>query len=126
MARDRASFLRMYVLNPDHSVSRVNDTIEWGRQYESNRRFVAENFFGHEGIGTIRVSTIFLGIDHSFSYAIGGDDRPVLFETMIFGMPDGDGYQDRCCTYDEALVMHAKAVEYVKNAFTALREVSGA
>lgn len=51
----------------------------------------------------VRVSTVFLGIDHSF-----GGNVPILFETMIFGGSQ-DGYQERCGNYDDAIVMHAKA-----------------
>lgn len=55
-------------------------------------------------VGCLRVSTIFLGLDHN--YARTGD--PLLFETMIFG--DGaDHYQTWCSTWDEAERMHAAA-----------------
>ena len=84
---------------------------------------IAENWFGHEAIGEIHVSTIFLGIDH----AHGFNARPLLFETMIFGGgEDIDLYQVRCCTWDEAMEEHAKAIEIVKNAFAKLAEISGA
>lgn len=55
---------------------------------------------------TVKVSTVFLGIDHGFSLL--NDHVPVLFETMIFGGPhDQDMF--RCCTYEEALRQHSKA-----------------
>ena len=60
-------------------------------------------------IGDVRISTVFLGLDHSFS----GDGPPVLFETMIFG-GRLDEFQDRCCTWDEAEAMHAEAVRQVR------------
>ena len=53
----------------------------------------------------IRVSTVFLGLDHGF-----GAEEPVLFETMIFG-GEYDEYCERYCTWDEAVEGHAKAVE---------------
>lgn len=53
----------------------------------------------------IRVSTVFLGIDHGF----GEGYAPVLFETMIFGGKE-DEYQERYCTWEEAEAGHAKAV----------------
>jgi len=55
--------------------------------------------------GEISVSTVFLGLDHSFGYG-----PPVLFETMIFGGPE-DGYQERYTTWDEAVEGHKKAVK---------------
>lgn len=51
------------------------------------------------------VSTVFLGIDHSF----GRGDGPILFETMIFGGPH-DRFQERYATWDEAIAGHAKAL----------------
>jgi len=58
--------------------------------------------------GGVLVSTVFLGLDHSF-----GHGAPLLFETMIFGGTH-DEYQERCSTYEEAEVMHEKACELVK------------
>ena len=60
-------------------------------------------------IGDLRVSTVFLGMDHSW-----GDGPPILFETMIFGGPN-DQHQDRCSTWEEAEEMHKKAVDLVKS-----------
>lgn len=57
----------------------------------------------------IRVSTVFLGIDHGF----GMSQVPIVFETMVFG-GRSDLYQDRCCFWGEALDMHRKAIELVK------------
>ena len=83
--------------------------MEWGRWLEldpdeSGRRIEATE------IGDAKVSTVFLGIDHGF-----GSGPPILFETMIFG-GEHDQYQDRCCTYDQAKVMHTKAIWLVRGA----------
>lgn len=77
--------------------------LEWGMDYEDvNARTVARTF-----IGTLWVSTVFIGLDHSF----GGDDAyPAIFETMIFDDIEDD-YQERCSTWAEAEEMHARAVE---------------
>jgi len=64
---------------------------------------VAEDYIDNKD--RIHVSTVFLGLDHSF-----GEGPPLLFETMIFGGPE-DGYQDRYSTWDEAIEGHKKAVE---------------
>lgn len=53
--------------------------------------------------GKVSVSTVFLGIDHSFF-----EGPPLVFETMIFG-GEHDGWQDRCSTWEEAEAMHARA-----------------
>jgi hypothetical protein len=56
----------------------------------------------------IEVSTIFLGINHSFRYT-----TPILFETMIFG-GEHDRAQWRYTTIEKARRGHRKAVELVR------------
>jgi len=80
----------------------INDILEWARQFETSNRIVEET-----QIGDVKVSTVFLGIDHAF---IGGE--PLLFETMIFGGEE-DGYQNRYSTWDEAVKGHQFACEKV-------------
>ena len=72
---------------------------------------------GGTQIGNIFVSTVFLGLDHSF-----GSGPPVLFETMIFGPArDGRDYPEayevdgleemyRYCTEPEAIMGHCIVV----------------
>lgn len=60
----------------------------------------------------IRVSTVFLGMDHRF-YWIETDNEPVLWETMIFG-GEHDGYQQRYTSHEDALAGHAAAIAMVK------------
>ncbi len=57
------------------------DLLKWGRWLESADRRVGETIV--EGV---RVSTVFLGLDHGW-----GEGPPILFETMIFG---GEHNQD--------------------------------
>lgn len=78
------------------------DLMTWAKMFEGNRHVADET------IGGARVSTVFLGLDHSFC---GG--RPLLFETMVFGGAL-DQEQERCSTWDEAEKMHAAMVERVK------------
>jgi hypothetical protein len=75
----------------------------WGRFMEN----IKARRVGDHTIGNARVSTVFLGLDHSF-----GDGPPVLFETMVFGGPL-DQEQERCCTWEEAEAMHAAMVARV-------------
>lgn len=56
-------------------------------------------------LGSVDVSTVFLGIDHQF-----GEGKPILFETCIFG-GEREGEITRYHTYDEALEGHKKIVE---------------
>ena len=85
-----------YILD-GHKAVPCDDVFEWGRWFEKANRRVAE-----EVRGEIRVSTVFLGLDHSF-----GSGPPLLFETMIFGMKDI--YQERYSTWEEAEDGHKRA-----------------
>jgi hypothetical protein len=91
--------LGLYVLD-GRTPRRVDSVYEWGWWMQTCDRRVAVDW-----VGTVRVSTVFLGIDHSH-----GSGPPLLFETMIF---DGehDQYQDRCATWEEAELMHAEALQ---------------
>ncbi|MFT3987228.1 hypothetical protein [Aestuariivirga sp.] len=77
------------------------DLMKAARWFETADRIVAKTT-----IGTARVSTVFLGLDH------GENGEKHLFETMIFN-GDRDDYQTRCATWEQAEKMHADAVEYV-------------
>jgi hypothetical protein len=63
-----------------------------------------------DSIGDAHVSTVLLMLDHDFM-----NDRPVIFETMIFG-GKFDGWQWRYCTREEAVEGHREAVELVSGA----------
>lgn len=95
---------RYYILN-DKKEAVPADLMEWGRFFEnSENRIVAKT-----AIGNSEISTVFPGLDHSFS----GDGPPLLYETMIFGGMH-DEYQRRCSTWVEAEAMHEKAVNLVR------------
>lgn len=90
-----------YILHGREIVS--CDLLTWARWFETGYRVVAAT-----NIGAAKVSTVFLGLDHSFAPGA----KPVLFETMVFG-GRMDGEQERYCTYDEAEVGHAAMVDKV-------------
>ena len=98
----------LYWILDGHTPVQVEDPLVWGVFFENmaNRR-VAETY-----VGSVQVSTVFLGIDHGIKQ--GGP--PVLFETMIFG---GDEWgiaeeQDRYTSLDRAIAGHARAVAGVR------------
>jgi hypothetical protein len=81
------------------------DLLTWAKALESQNRQVAR-----DEIGDVRVSTVFLGLDHSF----GLDGPPILWETMIFGGPH-DQYQERYSTRANAIAGHARALALVRS-----------
>jgi len=84
-------------------VVKETDLLKWAGWFETAKRHVA-----NDSIEKIRVSTVFLGMDHNW-----GEGKPLLFETMIFEGKH-DGYQERYSTWEEAEVGHKKAVSLVK------------
>jgi hypothetical protein len=74
--------------------------LEWGQWFSTHDRRVALTNLGH-----VRVSTVFLGLDHGW-----GASPPLLWETMIFG-GEHDQYQDRYASKETALEGHEYAVK---------------
>jgi len=77
---------------------------DWGRWMQEADRRVAKTKLEDDTV----ISTVFLGLDHSF-----GEGPPLLFETMVF-LSDSDGGEDymrRYETYEQAEAGHEKAVK---------------
>ena len=85
---------------PIRSTSKT-EAVDW-MENNPQRKVVKQ-----EHIGDVYISTVFLGLDHSWN-----SDIPVLWETMIFG-EEYDQYQDRYTSYKDALEGHKKALELV-------------
>jgi hypothetical protein len=82
-----------------HTVVSCSSLYEWVEWFESADRVVRQ-----EERAGVRLSTVFLGIDHRFG---DGPGPPLVFETMIFGGErDGDCW--RYATWDEAESGHRK------------------
>lgn len=81
------------------------DLMTWAKWFEN-----ADRQIGIKTVNGVKVSTVFLGIDHSF-----GLSKPVIFETMIFG-GNFDGEQERYCTYEEAETGHKRWLNKINGA----------
>lgn len=97
-----------YILEAKHAV-RCDDLMTWARWMDTADRHV-----GLTNIGPLKVSTVFLGMDHNFF----DKGPPLLFETMIFGGAAEDemieSYQERCSTWEEAEAQHERAITVAK------------
>ena len=102
MAGSSKHFLGHYVLMGKLAVPEP-DLMKWAMWLETADRHVAKT-----QVGGIWVSTVFLGLDHSF-----GRGLPILFETMLFKGGDGDETW-RCETWEQAEKQHADAVAQVR------------
>lgn len=88
------------------------DLLKWADWLEAHAKEVrlAQTFIRRYLVfRQYRVSTIFLGLDHSF-----GVGPPLVFETMVFGKGRANQYQERYSTYDKAIAGHARVVKNVR------------
>lgn len=92
-----------YILEGKDTVEET-DLLKWAKWFETADRHV-----GDDTIGKVRISTVFLGIDHNWGFS----KKPILFETMIFGGKNND-YQERYGTWEEAEKGHKRAVKMIK------------
>jgi hypothetical protein len=105
-----------YYMLDGHTPVPTEDAVEWGLWYQnsSEQRIVSRD--GDEESGWW-VSTVFLGLDHSFH----GDGPPILFESLVFaGKPIApafnerwDGYMVRYVTWDQAAAGHREIVREI-------------
>ncbi len=78
--------------------------VEWSAWYEVADRRVAETW-----IDDVRISTVFLGLDHN---PVPGAD-PALFETMVFA-DDTTHEMRRYFIWEEAEAGHAEMAELIR------------
>ena len=86
------------------------DLMAWGRWFEDADRQVALTYI--DEARTVRVSTVFLGLDHTLARPCRDGAAPILWETMVFG-GKLDQEQERYETKAEAVAGHN---EWVKKA----------
>lgn len=95
--------MKKYILD-GHNPIVENDLIKWAKWFEKADRHVAK-----DNVDNFSISTVFLGIDHSF----GDESKPILFETLVFG-GKLDGEMERYSTWEEAKKGHKEMVNKVK------------
>jgi hypothetical protein len=83
----------MYYLDENKNAIPTKSAIEWGQRFKRQDRVVKQSKLP----GARYLSTVFLGIDHSY-----GGNKPLLFESMLF--PGND--LRRYSTWAEALAGH--------------------
>lgn len=98
----------MYYLLDENKEPYPVDMMEVIRLYEDLEMKIVKQ----DKIDDVFVSTVFLGMDHSFSNKPG--HQPVLWETMIFGGEHSD-YQERYTSHHDALEGHQRALELIKS-----------
>ena len=95
--RKLAASIGLYRTDEDGNAVRELDLMRWGKWFANEmNRTVQINI-----LGDVRVSTMFLGIDHKF----GLHGKPVLWETMVFG-GEHEGKQERYTSLKDAKLGH--------------------
>jgi hypothetical protein len=95
---------------------RPMDLMDWARHVEDREYAVVAQHW----IRGWMISTVWLGLDHSFSYIKG--TPPVIFETMVFPPGDEAGehgirseeYCERYSTEEAAQAGHDRALSWVR------------
>lgn len=93
----------MWYILDDNNIpiaSTATDFIIWEEKFPE-KRIVKQDI-----IEDICISTVFLGLNHSYN-------TPLWWETMIFG-GENDMYQERYSTYEKAFAGHEIALNLVK------------
>lgn len=90
-----------YILDEQGNPVPEPDLLKWAKWFEEagEKRRIA-----HDVKGECSVSTVFIGLDHSF-----GGKSPLLYETMVFGSKED--IQERYATKEEALAGHKRILE---------------
>ena len=105
-----------YILDADGNPQPEPDLFKWALWLENSHKSKGRDnrIVQQDHIGKIFISTVFLGLDHSFR-RVG----PPVFH----GEPLIDEYMDRYCTLDDAIAGHMKAVELVKQTLADFKEL---
>lgn len=97
---------RVYYMFKDGEVIETKDLYEWSTWYEKSgeNRVIARTSRGEDDTW-IHISTVFLGLDHSW-----GEGPPLLFETLVSN-PMGEEDMLRYVTLEEAVAGHGRCIE---------------
>jgi hypothetical protein len=98
-----------YILTADNqpvAVS-VREASKWIEENPTKKQ-IGFDILEDENGNEISVSTVFLGLDHSWD-----NQGLILWETMIFGGIN-DQYQERYNSYEDALEGHQRAIDLIK------------
>jgi len=102
----------LYVLDENNQPCREENSLKWAQFFEDIEKRKVKS----TEVRGVTVSTVFLGIDHNHF----GGGAPILFETMVFGHNQDSeeefyDFQERYCTWDEAVAGHKSVVDNILN-----------
>lgn len=93
----------------------IKDVLVWAEKFEHSDRHIAQK---RMWFGLVRVSTVWLGMDHNFSWMAQHPNlpnpNPLQFETMVFIAGHG-GYMRRWMCKEQAEAGHSVVVREMRN-----------
>jgi hypothetical protein len=98
--------LTKYVLDAAGNPQPEHDLLAWAQWMGTGDNSVIKR----EQVGRVRVSTVFLGLDHGW-----GTGQPLMWETMVYG-GKLDGTCERYTSRADAIEGHARVVARVGEA----------
>ena len=96
----------------DENKNVVKSSLEEWATFIEGRLPTNYNHVGDDTINGHRVSTVFLGLCHNFSYH---NKIPIVFETMVFKNDRSSIFQEQYATWKQAEKGHKRTIEWVKN-----------
>ena len=107
-----------YILDNNHNPvpKPVLEAVKWMEDSPNRKRVAYDELTDLNG-DDVRVSTVFLGLDHAWNSPI-----PVLWETIIFGGNYDQAYQERYSSYEDALEGHQKAINFINTGYNGKTE----
>jgi hypothetical protein len=100
-----------YILDEAGNPQPCDDVLVWARWFQTADRHVAQDMDEGKDARPVRISTVFLGLDHSFNLA----GPPILWETLVFGGPL-DGEMIRYTSREKAWQGHQAMCHRVRQA----------
>jgi len=101
-----------YILDEAGNVVEEPDLMKWAKWFETADRHVR-----NEEIEDVRISTVFLGLNHAWR-----EGPPILWETMVFGGKLDLEYERCSGSREQAEAMHFEMRERVQVATEALEK----
>jgi len=112
----------LYAILEGHKVILVSNVLEWAMKYSESNRHIALNEISQDctikelqlqlgweaADDSFVVSTVFMGINHNFF-----SGKPLWFETMVFPEINGNSFQNRYETWEEAETGHTFTISLV-------------
>ncbi len=102
---NQEKFIGSYILDENGEPKKEKNVLKWAKWFEKSGK---QRIVKQSKPNKYFVSTIFLGLDHSF-----GSGELVLWETMVWNPAGRDIFQERHSSREKAEMTHDRLVEQI-------------